>query len=693
MGMSLAEYTHPELVNLATDLDDDELGNIAAQCTEEFKYDWESGQQWREMHADWLRLYFQKDKAKNPPWEGASEESIPMLSEACVQFRARGSKALFPSDKVITAAPIGKVDEQSKERAERVSTHMSWQLIHKHKGYKRDKKRLLTGLPLHGSFFVKTYYDPLLKRNVNRNVRPTDFVVPYGTGSRDLEDIDRKSEIIPITVNQSKYLVNTGYFIKEPLPYEKGEENQADEAHNEAQGTQPSPLDKSVCRLIEQHRLLDLDDDGLPEPYIVTLDAQSEEVLRIAVRYDTDEIGEPTEFKEPIEYYTHYMFMENPDGFYGLGYGHLIGQINIAVNKLLRQTIDAGTLANILQLSGFIDKSIDIKGGETRLQLGKFLKTTSSREDLARGIWQPSIQGVQPVLPELMQMLMGRGDRLASTTEAITGQTERVMQPTTVLALLEQSMEVFSSSYESVLDSWGEELEKNYRLNRKFMDPKEYFAVQDASGEFQAYSASREDYADDHQITPLADPKLFVEKQKLTKAEMIYNFAMTNPLVAQSPIHLREAARRYLEAIGERDINALLPDARPVLPRVDDPQQENMGAISPVPHMPPAFPDQDHRLHIEAHNSLLLDPVYGPKLTPSGVAVLEEHIQAHIAMMYGMTESETGGLADFLGSETPDESLGGAVSTPTGMGADDIVGGAEPIEGAATDIGISEGTA
>ena len=626
------EWSHPELRNLALDLDEDELGEIATTCLEEFKYDEESRQEWLTMHADWLKLYFQKDNPTNPPWEGSSEESLPLLAEACNQFHSRAFPALFPGTKIVNVRPIGRPDPASKERAERISLHMSWQLD-KDKNYKRNKDRLLLSLPLHGSFFTKTYYDPLKKKNVVQNVRAVDLVVSYGTGPRDLEDLERKSHVIYMSVNRTKILAKSGFFIEEALPFELEEKSEVDKAHDDVMGLQDTAYaDKTTAKLIEQHRFLDLDDDGIEEPYIVTLDTESEKVLRVAIRYDTDELGEPTDNKEPVEYFTHYPFLENPDGFYGLGYGHLIGQMNIAVNKLLRQSVDAGTLANVGNHSGYIDSRLAVKKGENRIQLGKLIPTSSPMEDIRKGIYTFDFPGANQALMQIMELLMGRSDRLAMVTEALTGQTEKVMQPMAIMSLIEQGLQVFSAAFERTVGSQGLEFEKLYRLNGKFMDPEEYFSVLDVDGKYLDLKGARADYEQDHQIKPMADPRQITKQQKLAKAQMEYQTAMQNPLTASSPSHIYNATRRFYEAIESENIDEILPRPSNNLPRVDDANQENMGALQSTPMVPMVFPDQDHKQHIQVHQEVLASPRMGD----AGHWAMADHIQHHLRYLsYG----------------------------------------------------------
>ncbi len=352
--------------------------------------------------------------------------------------------------------------------------------------------------------------------------------------------------------------------------------------------------------------------------------------------------------------------------------------MNIAVNKLIRQTVDAGTLANVGNMSGFVSSTLAAKKGTLEFQLGKFTKTESSVEDLSKGIYQFKFPGPQPVLAQVAEMLMARSDRLATVTEAITGQTEKVMQPTAIMALIEQSLEVFSSAYEGVIEAQSEELEKLYRLNRKYMDPEEYFAVLDVDGAMQDMSASREDYADDLQIKPIADPKLSTQKQIMAKAEAEYQVLAQNPLVLQSPTHFYNATKRYLRAMGTDDIEEILPNPSQ-LPRTDEPAMENVMALMPVPMVPAVFPDQDHLRHMQAHMSLMNDPLYNTRLSAEGRASMEEHIQAHIAFMYGQTENG-------LDQPPPNGGVQGATQAapqqvPAGMATPGLMGEDQPPQG------------
>ena len=636
------------------------------------------------MHANWIKLYFLQDIPKSPPWPDSSTEGIPILAEAVNQFSARAYKALFPSKKFIKAVPTGKPDAKSKERAERVSNHMSWQLTVRDKSYIKNKSRLLHALPLHGSFFTKTYYSPYKQGPVIENVRPMDLVVPYGVGPRDLEDLERKTHIIYLSENKCKRLTEDGFFISDstPIGMNELEWDPVTMAHDKAHGTPPDDTRKydQLCMKLEQHLLYDLDGDGIAEPYIATVDYQSRQLNRLSVRYDTDELGNPINDKEPIEYFTHYQFLDNPDGFYGLGFGHLLAPINTAVNKLLRQTIDAGTLSTIGNMSGFVDKKLSMPKDKLELTMGEFTAISNAGQDIKSGIFQFEFPGPNKALLDMLTILSQRADRLATVTEAVTGQTDKVQQPTALLALIEQSLQVFTSIYQRQIGSLGDELQKVFYLNGKHMSPEEYFSVQDDDGTVIGKQAFRDDYAPDMQVEPIADPQMSTERQKLARAEAEWNFLAQNQLVLQSPAHYLNASRRFLKAIGSESIEEVLPsfDQGGEGMREDDPAKE--GVIMVLSDVAPrVFPEQDHMTHIQFHQDIL-DNIQG--LSEAQIGRVRKHLEAHKQIQF--FAQKMGGAAQGAGqpgaSNGPQSSMAPA-SAPQDVNANGMMGQDQPMGG------------
>ena len=667
------------LENIAPSLSEDQQKEIAAKVFRDFESDDDSRKGWLDMHAGWLRLFNQMDRPLHEAWPGASTETIPLLAEACTQFHARAMTALFPGKKVVTAVPTLKNDPETTQRADRVGKHMSWQLMTKDPFYKADKDTLLAGLPLHGSFFTKTYYHPVLKRNVVENVRPTDLVIPYGIGLRPIDQVERKTQIIWQTPNEAKILLANQFYFQEPEEYAQGERTKTQEAADKAQGVTP-PIKLGLCKILEQHCIADIDGDGISEPYIIWVCGQSKRLLRIAVRYETEMDPlmleeNPVDNKRAVEYFTHYYYMPNPEGFYGLGLGHLIGAINKAANKLLRQQIDAGTLANIGNMSGFISDMLGVRGGEIKLELGKFTKIPATADDIKKGVFQLQFPPPNQTNVQALGLLMGRSDRLAQVTELTSGQPDKVYQPTMAMALIEQAQQIGIAVHARVISCWGEELKKYYKLNSIHLQDVEAFSSPSADGTVQFDAVKRDDYANDLMIEPIADPKQNSKEQKLMKAQMEWEFLSQNPLVQQNPIAFYFASHRFLEAIETQNIDQVLPPPMP--PREDDPYKENTAALMPQPMVPPAFPDQDHMTHIMAHKELTDGNKgtegYTGQMKPEGMQALQDHIQQHIALMY---EQEHGP------GNVP-QGVPGAMGPAQGMDLGGLLGGLVETQGTA----------
>ena len=76
---------------------------------------------------------------------------------------------------------MGKVTDPKLLQANRVKNFMNYQITYKMEEFDPEMDQLLFYLPLSGSAFKKTYYDPTIGRAVSRFVKSEDLVVPYYT--------------------------------------------------------------------------------------------------------------------------------------------------------------------------------------------------------------------------------------------------------------------------------------------------------------------------------------------------------------------------------------------------------------------------------------------------------------------------------------------------------------------------------
>lgn len=612
-----------EETNIAETLDIDELQKIANKVIKDYELDLESKEAHDLIKADHLKLFYQSDRAQNPPWTGSSEESIPILTEAVNQFQSRSYKAFFPNRNFVDAIPAGQSNSQARERSERIAAHINWQLSVVDRTYKRNKNQMFMAAALHGSDFTKTYFDHLKRRVIIERVREQDLVVPYHVGPVAIEELDRKTHVQFKSVNTTKILQKMGFYLLPAKPYtgdndvsetqDVVDEQQGVDEINEYQESERPAL------ILEQHCILDLDNDGIAEPYIVWVCRESRKVLRIQIRYEVDQNGAPIKNKEPIEYFTHYQFLPNPDGFYGFGFGFLLAKINFALNKLTRMFIDAGELSTVGNLTYLISDALGIPGDDFDLTMGKGIKIPRSVDDISKHFMKLDFRGPDPSIQAAIEYLQTVAQRISASSDIMAGQPDKVYQPEALLSMLEQGLQLYSSVQEFMGVSMEDELQKVYRLNAKYMTLEETFT----SGDSQI-TVTPQDYQDDFRIVPIFDPKYSTRSQKLAKAQAELQFITQFPLTAQNPQSLYLVGKRYLEALDAEDIDEVLPPPNVPQPvRIDDQNLENAYFIAPPDKRPlfDVFGDQDHIQHMQSIDRFISQFLEGAH----AMAIPEDH--------------------------------------------------------------------
>lgn len=498
-----------ESANIAKHLKQDKIDTIGQDAKRGYEYDKQSRKEWEDASEEWIKLATQTKEDKSFPWPKASNVKYPLLTTASMQFSARAYPSLVPSDgKVIKTKVIGKDPDGTKsELADRVSTYMSYQLMHEMVGWEEGMDKLLIMLPVCGTVFKKTYWDSAKKVPCSEVILPQNLVVNYWTTS--LETTERISQIIEMSPRVLEERKRSGLFLDvdlgdAPTPDTKGKPTPPND------GTTPYTI-------IEQHTYIDLDDDGYQEPYVVTFHLESGTVLRIAARFTEktmtfDDKGKLIKI-EPLQYYTKFGFIPNPDGgFYDLGFGHLLGPINESVNTLINQMIDAGTLNNLQ--GGFLGKSLKMRMGENAFKPGEWKGVNSTGDDLRKQIVPLPTKEPSAVLFQLMGSLITSGKELASVAEIFVGKMPGQNTPaTTTMATIEQGMKVFTAVYKRVYRSLAQEISKLFDINHTYLNPETYADVVDVNVGPQDFSRTH------FQIMPGADPTSVSQTERLLKAQ------------------------------------------------------------------------------------------------------------------------------------------------------------------------------
>ena len=544
-----------ESKNIAEKMDEDDLKELAAQVSDGFEADLTSRKEWEGNLKDWTNLALQIREQKVWPWVGASNVKYPILSTASMQFNARAYPSLVPSTgNIVKCEVVGKDSTGQKlEKAKRLSTYMSYQVINQMDNWEEDMDKLLIMLPIVGTLFKKTYYNSATRKNCSDLVLPQNMVVNYW--AKNLETAERVSEILYLSKRVIREKQLGGIF----LDVELGDPIVTQEGKGVPLQDETTPY-----TIVEQHTYFDLDKDGYSEPYIVTFERETKTILRVTARFDDKTVFVSEDGKlqkiDAIQYYTKFSFIPNPDGsFYDIGFGLLLSPLNEAVNSLINQLIDSGTLNNLQ--GGFLGKGLKLKMGENRWNPGEWKTVTSTADDLRKQVIPLPTKEPSAVLFQLMGTLITSSKELASVAEIFVGKMPGQNTPaTTTMATIEQGMKVFTAVYKRVYRSLKSEFKKLFELNGVYADPQQYENIVDVPIGPNDFDNSSYD------VCPGADPNTATQTEKLMKAQGLMELLPTGVL---DPV---KVVLRVLEAQEQPNIEQLLSQ-----------QVAQTGALQPPP--------------------------------------------------------------------------------------------------------------
>jgi len=601
--------------NLAEVLDDGVLSDISGDLIGLYKEDRSGRQEWEDAYKNGLDLLGVKYQEREEPFRGASGVTHPVIAEAITQFQAQAYKELLPSSGPVRTQVMGSATPEVEAQAQRIQEFMNYQITHVMEEYDPEMDRLLFYLPLAGSAFKKIYYDEILGRAVSRFVPADDLIVPYN--ATDLASASRVVHVIRMSSNDVRKFQAGGFYREIELqPYETADEVRSKE--RELSGIQKTTDDED-CTLLEIHTELDLpgfehvsplDDEqtGIKLPYIVTIDEGSSKVLSIRRNWK-----EGDDLFRKIQYFAHYKFLPGL-GFYGFGLLHMIGGLGRSATSILRQLIDAGTLANLP--AGFKARGIRIRDADEPLSPGEFRDIDVPGGALKDSILPLPYKEPSQTLMALLGFVVDAGRRFAAIADLQIGDGNQNAAVGTTVALLERGSKVMSAIHKRLYYAQKQEFRMLAKVFAESLPAVYPYSVWGADA-----TVKQTDFDERVDVIPVSDPNIFSMSQRLALAQTQLQLAQSNPQMH----NLYEAYRRIYEAIGVQNIESLLPAPQP--PKPIDPAIENARSI--IQETLQAFPTQDHDAHMTAHILFMKTPI--PASTPPIFALLQAHLCEHIA--------------------------------------------------------------
>jgi len=604
--------------NIADYLDDSQLSSMADDLVGLVDADIGSRKDWADTFVKGLDVLGFKYEERTDPWEGACGVYSTVLAEAAIRFQAETMSETFPAAGPVKVKIIGAEDKDKEEAANRVKADMNYELTERMVEYRPEHERLLYSLGLAGSAFKKVYFDPNIGRQTAVYIPAEDVVVPYGASH--IETAERVTHIMRKTKNDLKKLQAGGFYrdidLGEPQPYHTDiEERKAEEGGY-------SLTNDNRYSLYEIHADLVIDgvddsEEGIAKPYVVTLERGSNEVLAIRRNWNPDD-----SLMLKRQHFVHYVYVPG-FGFYGLGLIHIIGGYAKAGTSLIRQLVDAGTLANLP--GGLKSRGLRIKGDDTPIEPGEWKDVDVPSGAIRDNILPLPYKEPSQTLLSLLNQITAEGRRLGAISDMNISDMSANAPVGTTLALLERTLKPMAAVQARVHYAMKQE----FKLLKAIMAehaPEEY-AYEPIRGEVSARVA---DYmAVD--VIPVSDPNSSTMAQRVVQYQAVLQMAQSAPQIYDLP----QLHRQMIEVLGVKNADKLVPTTDDIRPT--DPVSENMNALNGKPMK--AFIYQDHDAHMAAHQSFLQDPMVAATIgqNPQAqriAAALQAHIAEHLGFKY-----------------------------------------------------------
>ena len=625
--------------DLSETLDEDDLGIIANDVIDNYEADKDSRAEWESMFERGFDLLGLKLEQGTEPFEGACTAVHPLLIESAVKFQSKASGELFPVGGPVKTQILGKSTPEKELQSNRVQNFMNYQLTEQMPEYFDEFERMLFHLPLIGSAFKKLYYDATLKRPASEFIPIDQFYISYY--ATNLRNADRYTHVIyrsPVEIAKD---IRAGVYQDVDLPTpSQGDMPAFTEKMDTILGLSPSSDHDPQYILLEQHCYLDIEDDDVSLPYIVTVEQQSRRVLSIRRNYKQDDPN-----KEKISHFVHYRFVPG-FGFYGLGLIHFLGNLTMSATAAMRSLIDAGQFANLP--GGFKAKGVRMVGDNDPIAPGEFKEVEATGIDLSKAIVTLPYKEPSATLHQMLNFVTVAGQKFADSTEQVISDAASYGPVGTTMALLEASSKFFSAIHKRIHKSQKDEFNILARIDYDYL-PSEYpYDVP-----YEDRSIFKRDFDGRIDIVPVSDPNIPSNAHRMMMANMALQMAQQSP---PGMFNLEALNRTILNAANMPNVEEILPPK--IEPKPMDPVSDIMAATKGIPIA--AFPGQNHDAHIQVKMAYLQDPMNGANPVMERIRpILESNIQEHSILKY---QEQMSGITNQILQQNPEQANDPAVA-------------------------------
>lgn len=594
-----------EAENIAEELTDEELIEVGKIVSADYAADFKSMDKWIDNVERGLDLIELDMDGRDDPWPGAANFKTSRPISAALQFGDRATSELMPDDEIVKTQVYGKdPGSELQEKAKRVACCMNYVLQRKMKGWKEQTRKILYMQPNVGATFKRVFYDSTKQKIESRMIPFGQFVVDNKNTVDG--DLHRFSE--------NFFYKKTEIIRRQKLGYWREYDGESISSANG--GDEGEEVDKAVRQVVEQYTWLDLDDDGIEEPYSVTIDHHTKHVYRIdplfnrstvyikpykkegdeepekitlkeyyrmVVEGEYDDPGAAKDVKRFFKDYSvcyidamhgivKYPFIKDPMGGYlDVGLLYMICSLSASSNKLMNQMLNVNDIAQ--RGGGFLASNFaDQESGPMDICIAEWKHTSIGPGQLQNSIFPFPNRDVAPVALELLKALFGDIDLVTSSYD-LSKIASMNTPATTLLAILGQQESQHGAVIKGIFDAMTEEFLFIKKIISSTMTDAEYQRIVNDEN-----ATIAEDFNEDLiDVFPVANPEASSRTQRLQIAEA--EFA-TVPLYMQmeEKDKANEVLKSYFSAIGSDLKDKIYPTLTPEQQQQIQQQQEQQEA-------------------------------------------------------------------------------------------------------------------
>jgi len=598
--------------NLAEYMTEADLQKVAGDIMELVQTDITARKDWADTYVKGLDVLGLRYDEVTEPWDGACGVFSTLLTESAIRFQSESIMETFPADGPVKTSIVGVSSPQMEEAAKRVEADMNYQLTDKMPEYRSEHERALWGVALAGSSFKKVYYDPSLERQVSFYVPAEDVILPYGV--TNIRRADRLTHIMRKTKNELRKLQVSGFYRDVDIGEPSATQTDIEKAKAEKEGVDAIKDERyQICEIQIEYDLPGYEEE-LPLPYVITIDKGTDKVLAIRRNYREDDPK-----KQARQHFVHYVYIPG-FGAYGFGLIHIIGGYATAGTMLIRQLVDAGSLANLP--GGLKSRGLRIKGDDTPIAPGEFRDVDVPSGSIRDNILPLPYKEPSQVLLALLNQITEEARRLSGMADMKISDMSSQAPVGTTLALLERQLKTMGAVQARIHAAMKEEFKLLKEIIRDYTSPDYSYVPQDGSPQVK-----QEDY-DLVEVVPVSDPNASTMAQRVVQYQAALQLAQGAPQLYDLPrLH-----RQMLDVLSIPNADKLVPLPDDQKPR--DPITENMNVLKGAPIK--AFLYQDHQAHITAHMTFLQDPSIMQVIGQNPMAQqMQGAMMAHVAEHLG----------------------------------------------------------